>query len=108
MKKHSRTPAGRLKELYERLERISERLTNEGETYETLSTQGDNVKKLNPLWTVYKDIESEIRLVETEEGKTALGKQRKRKLSAEAQKVEAEAAQIGEAKQDELQDFLDS
>lgn len=108
MKKHPRTSTGRLKELYERLERISAQLTNEGETYKTLSTQGDKVIKLNPLWTVYKDIESEIRLVETEEGKTALGKQRKRKLTAEAQKVEAEATQVGEAKQNEILDFLDS
>ncbi|HCH1607408.1 P27 family phage terminase small subunit [Vibrio parahaemolyticus] len=106
MKKHSRTPAGRLKELYERLERVSVQLTEEGETYETLSTQGDNVKKLNPLFTVYKDIKAEIRLIEVEEGKTAMGKERRKKLAAEAKKLSAEADNIGAADNTDILDFL--
>ncbi|WP_404764615.1 hypothetical protein [Vibrio alginolyticus] len=106
MKKHPRTPAGRLKELYERLERVSEQLTEEGESYETLSTQGDMVKKLNPLFTVYKEIKAEIRLIEDAQGKSAIGKERLKKLAAEAKKLSAEADNIGAADNTDILDFL--
>ncbi|EOV9323801.1 TPA: hypothetical protein ACPJ16_002365 [Vibrio alginolyticus] len=106
MKKYPRTPAGRLKELYERLERVSEQLTKEGESYETLSTQGDMVKKLNPLCTTYKETLAEIRLIEDAQGKSAIGKERLKKLAAEAKKLSAEADNIGTDEADDILDFF--
>ncbi|TOI00949.1 hypothetical protein CGI69_18785, partial [Vibrio parahaemolyticus] len=70
------------------------------------STQGETVPKQNPAWKVFLEINQEIRMIEVEQGKTALGKERRKKLAAEAKKLEAEANQLDAPKDEKVTQFL--
>ncbi|EJE4165365.1 TPA: P27 family phage terminase small subunit [Vibrio parahaemolyticus] len=100
------TPAARLKELYAELNAAYEQIQEEGRTYTTISTQGQPVKKRNPIYDIYLQLQQEIRMIEVEQGRTALGKERRKKLAAEAKKLEAEATQFDTPKNDRVTSFL--
>lgn len=106
MAKMTKTPNTRLNILYGMLEELYIKLADEGLTYTTKSTQGDSVPKQNPAWKVFLEINQEIRLIEVEQGKTALGRERRKKMAAEAKKLEAEANQLDAPKQDKVTEFL--
>jgi hypothetical protein len=107
MSKLTKSPNGRLKALYALLENNLNQLdTDGGAVFTTKSTQGEPILKQNPRWKAIIDLLAEIRMIEVEEGKTALGKERRKKLSAEARKLSAEADDVSNSKTDNILDFL--
>lgn len=108
MAKMTKSPNARLNKLYELLELNLDQLGSEGAVYIATSTQGEQIPKQNPRWKTVLEILQEIRLIEIEQGKTALGRERRKKLAAEAKKLEAEASAIDAPKSDAVADFLAS
>lgn len=106
MAKITKSPQTRLNILYGILEELYAQLSEEGVVYSTTSTQGETVPKQNPAWKVFLEINQEIRMIEVEQGKTALGKERRKKLAAEAKKLEAEATQFDTPQNDRVTSFL--
>ncbi|EGS6497209.1 hypothetical protein CGH02_17065 [Vibrio parahaemolyticus] len=106
MAKITKSPQTRLNILYGMLEELYAQLSEEGVVYSTTSTQGETVPKQNPAWKVFLEINQEIRMIEVEQGKTALGKERRKKLAAEAKKLEAEANQLDAPKDEKVTQFL--
>ncbi|EPN3956423.1 hypothetical protein ACQ895_04340 [Vibrio parahaemolyticus] len=106
MAKITKSPQTRLNILYGMLEELYAQLAEQGVVYNATSTQGESVPKQNPAWKVFLEINQEIRMIEVEQGKTALGKERRKKLAAEAKKLEAEANQLDAPKDDKVTQFL--